>query len=261
MQHRWQRNAAVTAAALLLVSACAASGSGQAKPAPPSMTKVMWLDFEQATAPLDAGARIASAIATGPGGDVDLAGAVPQPLRLVTGRDNKGHGVEFPNPCPPTPHPTCAKAIIEVDDDVALNPGVNDYAWGASVLLSAKQTSAGSNILQKGFSLGGGSQWKLQVDGTNGHPSCVVVGVGESTIHEVYADSTVADGRWHDVVCHRAGAQLSIRIDSAAAKSTVIPKTLSISPAGPVRIGGKSLKPNNDQYFGTLDDIFVETAR
>jgi Laminin G domain len=260
VRDRWQRNAAVTAVGLLLLSACGSSGGGAADPGPQHMTRVMSLDFEQATAPLAAGARIASAIATGPGGDVDLAGTVPQPLRLVAGRDNKGHGVEFPKPCPATTEPTCAKAIIEVDDDAALNPGTNDYEWGASLLLDPNQTSEGSNVLQKGFSVGGGSQWKLQVDGDNGHPSCVVVGVGESTIHEVYANSTVADGTWHDVLCQRDGARLSITVDGGTPKDVAVPKTLSISPAGPVRIGGKSLKPNNDQYFGTLDDIFVATA-
>jgi hypothetical protein len=147
-----------------------------------------------------------------------------------------------------------------VDGNPALDPGPRDYEWGASVLLKADETSEGSNIVQKGFSVGGGSQWKLQVDGNNGHPSCVVVGEGETTIHEVYADVTIADSAWHDVSCRRAGAKLVITVDGAKGKSTSIPKDLTISPAGPMRIGGKSLKPNNDQYFGTLDDVYVSTA-
>jgi hypothetical protein len=115
--------------------------------------------------------------------------------------------------------------------------------------------------MQKGFSVGGGSQWKLQVDGANGHPSCVVVGEGESRIHTVYADITIADGTWHDVSCRRDETKLVITVDGAHRKSATIPKNLTISPSGPMRIGGKSLKPDNDQFFGTLDDVYVSTAQ
>lgn len=271
MQHIWRRTrvpdiwrgtVVAAVAGVLLLTACGSGGDGSGSddgPAP--LTKVLSLDFEQAAAPLGAGATVPSALSDGPGGKVELAGPLPQPLRLVSGRDQHGHGVAFPAPCPPSPTSTCPKAIIEVDEDAALDPGPEDYEWGASVLLEADQTSKGSNIVQKGFAVGGGSQWKLQVDGDNGHPSCVVVGEGESTIHEVYADVTIADGAWHDVSCRRDRTKLVITVDGAKRKSTSIPKDLTISPAGPMRIGGKSLKPNNDQYFGTLDDVYVSTAR
>jgi len=260
--HIWRRIAVPTAVGVLLLSACGSGGDGADNAAAPvTLTKVMSLDFEQAAAPLDAGATISSALANGPGGAVELAGATPRPLRLVTGRADKGQGVAFPPPCPATADPTCPKAIIEVADDLALDPGEEDYEWGASVLLEPDETSKGSNIMQKGFSVGGGSQWKLQVDGDNGHPSCVVVGEGESRIHDVYADVTIADGKWHDVTCRRDEAKLVITVDGAHRKSTKIAKSLTISPAGPMRIGGKSLKPNNDQFFGTLDDVFVSTAQ
>jgi Concanavalin A-like lectin/glucanases superfamily len=262
VRHRWQWTVAVVAGALLL-GACGGSGSdspgASAHEAP--LTKVLSLDFEQAAAPLGDGATIRSALPEGPGAEVDVAGPGKQPLRLVSGRDDRGHGVAFPAPCPASPKPTCPKAIIEVAPDPALNPGTEEYEWGASVLLEADETSEGSNILQKGFSVGGGSQWKLQVDGKNGHPSCVVVGEGDAKIHEVYGDSTIADGKWHDVACRRDGGELMISIDGAKKKEVAIPKSLAISPVGPVRIGGKSLKPNNDQYFGTLDDVFVAAAR
>ena len=261
MLHIWRGAAAAAVAGTLLLTACGSGGDDpDADGGPEALTRVLSLDFEDIAAPLDAGATISSALANGPGATVELADPAQQPLRLVTGRDQRGHGVAFPAPCPPADALTCPKAIIEVAEDAALDPGPEDYEWGASVLLEADQTSKGSNIVQKGFSVGGGSQWKLQVDGDNGHPSCVVVGEGESTIHEIYADITVADGTWHDVSCRREGGKLVIRVDGAKRKSTTIPKDLTISPAGPMRIGGKSLKPNNDQYFGTLDDVYVSTA-
>jgi hypothetical protein len=266
VRHRWRRIAVpvavVPVAVGVLLSACGSGGGGSdAASGPPALTKVLSLDFEQAAGALDTGARIGSAMADGPGGKVELGGAKQQPLRLVSGRNEHGHGVAFPAPCPPSVTATCPKAIIQVDDDASLDPGPADYEWGASVLLEAGETSKGSNILQKGFSVGGGSQWKLQVDGVNGHPSCVVVGQGESTIHDVYADVTIADGSWHDVSCHRDAAKLVISVDGKKRGTVAIPKDLTISPAGPMRIGGKSLKPNNDQFFGTLDDVYVSTAR
>jgi Concanavalin A-like lectin/glucanases superfamily len=258
--HVWCRAAAPIAVGVLLLSACGgSSGGGAGGVGPVTLTKVMSLDFEHTVEPLDAGAPISSAMANGPGGTVELAGTTPKPLRLVTGRADKGHGVAFPVPCPASTDPSCPKAIIEVADDKALDPGRDDYEWGASVLLEPDETSKGSNVMQKGFSVGGGSQWKLQVDGDNGHPSCVVVGEGESIIHDVYADITIADGKWHDVSCHRDETKLVITVDGAHRKSTPITKDLTISPAGPMRIGGKSLKPNNDQFFGTLDDVYVST--
>ena len=266
VRHRWRRIDVPVAVAViavgLLLSACGSGGAGsEPSSGPPALTKVLSLDFEKAAGPLDTGARIGSAMADGPGGKVELGGAKQQPLRLVSGRNKQGHGVAFPSPCPPSVTATCPKAIIQVDDDASLDPGPADYEWGASVLLEAGETSKGSNIIQKGFSVGGGSQWKLQVDGVNGHPSCVVVGQGESTIHDVYADVTIADGTWHDVSCHREAGKLVISVDGRKRGSAAIPKDLTISPAGPMRIGGKSLKPNNDQFFGTLDDVYVSTAR
>jgi hypothetical protein len=264
VRHRRRGIAVPIAVVLLAVGVLSACGSGgeasdpSSKPA--ALTKVLSLDFEHAADPLDTGARIGSAVANGPGGQVELAGAEQQPLRLVSGRNKLGHGVAFPALCPPSVTETCPKAIIQVDDDADLDPGPAEYEWGASILVKADETSKGSNIVQKGFSVGGGSQWKLQVDGVKGHPSCVVVGQGESTIHEVYADVSIADGTWHDVSCRRDAGKLVISVDGSR-KSVAIPPDLTISPAGPMRIGGKSLKPNNDQFFGTLDDVYVSTAR
>jgi Concanavalin A-like lectin/glucanases superfamily len=271
VRHSWRPSLIALSASLFLLTACGSGQEHALSSTPvvsatggdrPVLRKIMSLDFEQvAVEPLGAGAAIRPATADGPGGEVELAGAGQQPLRLVPGRDNRGHGVAFPAPCPPSPKPTCPKAIIEVANDPALDPGREDYEWGASILLEADQTSDGSNIVQKGFSTGGGSQWKLQVDHVQGHPSCTVVGQGDAKIFAVFADVTVADGTWHDVSCRRAGAELVISVDGAERASTVLPEDLDIVPEGPVRIGGKNLKPNNDQFFGTLDDVYVAAGK
>jgi hypothetical protein len=267
--HHSRRRAEVTAAVgvlllSLLVSSCGDAGGGQQPRvgstvgiAPRTLARVLVFDFEQSMSTLVAGARIPSGLPNGPRGEVAMAGRDAHPLQLVAGRKGQGHGVAFPPPCPPAVEKTCPKEIIEVYPDTSLAPGRDKFEWGASVRLKQNQTAKGSNIVQKGFSLGGGSQWKLQVDGEKGHPSCVLVGLDDTEIHEVFADVSISDGAWYDITCKRTKDELVITVDGSHEKSTLIPKDLTISPPGPVRIGGKDLKRDNDQYFGTLDDVYV----
>jgi Concanavalin A-like lectin/glucanases superfamily len=274
LHHTRRGNTLGAAVGLLLslsLSACGAAADGGSPTvgstvgstgasSPHPLAKALLLDFEAPVPTLRAGARIPSGLPNGPRGEVATAGQDPAPLRLVSGRDG-GHAVAFPAPCAAAREKTCPKEIIEIYPATSLAPGPDDFEWGASVRLDKDQTAKGSNIIQKGFSLGGGSQWKLQVDGDQGHPSCVVVGLNDAEIHEVVSDVAVADGAWHDVVCKRSGDELVITVDGSQKKSTLIPQDLTIAPGGPVRIGGKDLKPDNDQYFGTVDDVFVAVQR
>lgn len=271
MHHIRRRTTIAAAVGLLLLgpglSACGASGGTQpalgstASASHAALVKALVFNFEQSMPTLDAGARIPSGVPHGPRGEVAMAGQGVEPLRLVTGRHGKGHGVAFPAPCASAQAKTCPKEIIEVYPETSLAPGMDDFEWGASLRLTRAETTDGSNILQKGFSVGGGSQWKLQVDGNQGHPSCVLVGMNDTQIYEVYAEVTIANGTWHDVSCRRTGDELAISVDGSKQKSALIPKDLTVAPEGPVRVGGKDTKANNDQYFGALDDIFVAVTR
>ena len=88
-----------------------------------------------------------------------MVGKDAQPLRLVTGRDSTGHAVAFPAHCFPKQGKSCPKQIIEVYPDTSIAPGTMDLEWGAGIRLERSDTAKGSNIIQKGFSLGGGSHW------------------------------------------------------------------------------------------------------
>ncbi|HEX8346495.1 MAG TPA: LamG-like jellyroll fold domain-containing protein, partial [Actinoplanes sp.] len=116
----------------------------------------------------------------------------------------------------------------------------------------------GANVLQKGYSVGGGSQFKLQVDHEAGHPSCVIA--GNSKIYKAEPRIDVADGRWHELACTRSGARLSITVDGVEADSVRLPAALSIANAEPLRIGGKGANARNDQYAGQIDDVFLEIS-
>jgi hypothetical protein len=121
------------------------------------------------------------------------------------------------------------------------------------VLLSPAETSSGENILQKGYSTGGG-QYKLQVDGISGKPSC---GFGDGTVFLARSHVSVADGNWHSLECRRTGPTLSILVDDVLQASVPVPATLAVDTASPLTVGGKGAGASNDQFHGTLDDVWV----
>jgi hypothetical protein len=180
------------------------------------------------------------------GGDISL---VP--------RDG-GFAVRFPGPCRLADDKQCPRAILDAGANNTLNPGLRAFRWGAAVLMAPDEVSKGANVLQKGYSQMG-TQFKLQVDGAKGVPTCVIAGPGNGAhaIHVARAGQGIADGRWHTVDCVRDGAVLRILVDGAAQGETTIPADLSVENNAPLRIGGKGVATNNDQFHGTLDDLYV----
>jgi hypothetical protein len=168
-----------------------------------------------------------------------------------------GTALAFPAPCPQYGAAHCPRAVLEAPGG-DLSPGGQPLRWGATVLLTGAQATPGSNIVQKGTSLGGG-QFKLQVDGVAGYPSCVLVDSAPgSRIQVAKAAVSIADGAWHEVVCDRNGPLLTVSIDGHQRGVTSIPPGLSVTNADTLRIGGKGTAPNNDQFSGVLDDVFVD---
>jgi hypothetical protein len=178
--------------------------------------------------------------------------------RLETSPRGDGLAVRFPARCR-TAAAACPRAILEAQPAGGLSPGRRAVRWGAAVRMSPEDTAAGANVVQQGYSTGG--QFKLQVDGTAGRPSCAVVGSGPTGIYLAVADVTVADGRWHTVDCTRDGATLRIAVDGTPRGSVPVPARLSIVSDEPLRIGGKGLRGDNDQFAGTLDDVYVRIDR
>ena len=116
----------------------------------------------------------------------------------------------------------------------------------------------GANVLQKGYSVGGASQFKLQVDHRQGNPSCVLA--GQSEIYRAEPALSVADGQWHDVSCARTGNRLTIIVDGTERESVAVPAALSIANAEPLRVGGKGANKGNDQYAGRIDNVFLKIS-
>ena len=165
-----------------------------------------------------------------------------------------GLAVRFPPRCRIYAGRGCPRVVLEARG--VPNPGTASMRFGASVLMTTDDTALGENVLQKGFSRGYG-QFKLQVDGVAGLPSCVLVGSGSRRIYMVTARASVADGQWHAVECIRSVSALSILVDGSILGQVRVPEPLSIVNSDPLRIGGKGLSPNNDQFHGAIDDVFV----
>ncbi|MBW6438115.1 LamG domain-containing protein [Actinoplanes hulinensis] len=175
-------------------------------------------------------------------------------LRLVP--QGSGLAVAYPDRCTLLRERDCPRAILEGTRDDSFNPGQRLLRYGASILMTHADLADGANVLQKGYSVGGVSQYKLQVDHRQGHPSCVIAGQ-RARIYRAEPWIDVADGAWHDLECRRTVDRLVMFVDGAPRASVPVPPQVSIANAEPLRIGGKGPGQGNDQFAGEIDDVFV----
>ncbi|MCY1137561.1 LamG domain-containing protein [Actinoplanes sp. Pm04-4] len=189
-------------------------------------------------------------------------------LRVISGHGGavrqvahgQGSALLFPSRCLLR---VCPHVALQTPSTPDLNPGTRDISFGADVYLSPTQTSKGQNVIQKGFSKTS-SQWKLQIDGVAGRPSCVLVGDRLRRIRMVTSSVSVADGRWHRVRCSRSGSVLAVFVDDLLRGRITVPASLSVTNNRPMSIGGKGAFADNDQFNGALDNVWVrvgQTAR
>lgn len=204
----------------------------------------------------DAGAR-AAGLVDGSGNGHTLTALSGHGGAVVAIRRGDGHALRFPAKC--AERTGCPRTVLRSESTERLNPGTRSFSFGASVLLAPSQTTDGQNVMQKGFSTLT-SQWKLQVDGRAGHPSCVLVGDAGGGIKLLRAGRSVADGHWHAVECRRRGPLLMILVDGLPEGSRTVPLGLSVVNDVPMTLGGKGTSANNDQFQGILDDVWVRIS-
>ncbi len=173
--------------------------------------------------------------------------------RVVHGQ---GTALAFPPRCS---RRVCPHVALQARHSPDLNPGTRNIAYGADVLLTRGQTSNGQNVVQKGYSATS-SQWKLQIDGSAGRPSCVLVDDRRPAIRIATSAVSVADGRWHSVSCHRVRTSLLVRVDGVVRGRTAVPAGLSVANNRPLSIGGKGAFADNDQFNGALDNVWVRVG-
>lgn len=248
-------------AAMLLVAAasgCGGESGGDAplsEPAPPSQAGPdlsdadMWLSFEGDAVGYDGAKEYPDALGGPFAGRVVTAN--DGTVQRVPGAYDAGHAVAFPAAC--TAQTGCPRAMVEMLPAPALNPGEDDFEYGAALWLSPDQTTTGSNIMQKGRYGTSGGLWKLQVDTDAGKPSCVVRSGTEELI--VRSSVSISDSAWHFVVCRRDEQGLSIHVDDTVDREHG--RTGSVSNEWPVRIGSPGVGDDDDQFHGRVDDVFL----
>jgi hypothetical protein len=165
-----------------------------------------------------------------------------------------GHALQFPPKCGGA---RCPHVVLQTPHAPDLNPGRRPIIFAATVRLPAAETTKGQNVVQKGYSRRG-SQYKLQIDGRLGRPSCVLVDVARRGIHLVYSSVSVADGGWHAIQCRRSGRVLSVVVDGQVRGRATVPATLSVINRAPLSIGGKGAYRDNDQFQGAVDDVWIQ---
>ncbi|MFF5080441.1 LamG-like jellyroll fold domain-containing protein [Actinoplanes sp. NPDC000266] len=194
-----------------------------------------------------------SPLAEASGRGLDLSPVSRYGGAFTTVAHNGGRALAFPPPCKTEPCPRIALRSAATE----LNPGRRPIRYGAAVRLAADETTKGENVLQKGYSARG-SQYKLQIDGLAGRPSCVFVDDRDPRINTAVSSVGVADNRWHTLECRRSGPHLTILVDGVHRGRTTIPATLSVHNRLPFSIGGKGSFADNDQFQGILDEVWVE---
>ncbi|MFI7540398.1 LamG-like jellyroll fold domain-containing protein [Actinoplanes sp. NPDC049599] len=175
---------------------------------------------------------------------------------LRTVPHGNGQAISFPPKCAGA---DCPRVVLQATDVPDLNPGTKNLRYGARVLLSPAETSSGENVMQKGYATAGG-QYKLQVDGISGRPSCVLSDKTDPAIHVAKSRTSVADGDWHAVECRRTGTELAILVDNQAGGSVTVPAALAVVTTQPLSLGGKGTGVNNDQFHGSLDDVWISVG-
>jgi hypothetical protein len=244
----------------MVAGGCGASDAGpdkslpQTSPSPrsgPNMSGAdLWLSFDSDTIGYDGSREYPDALGHPFGGRVVAANGGT--VAAVRGAPGRGIAVAFPPDCAATTG--CPRAMLEVLPGPSVDPGEARFAYGASVWLSESETTVGSNILQKGRFGSSGGQWKLQVDGEAGHPSCVIR--SGTDVLTVRSRVSVADNEWHRVVCRRDSQGVSVQVDGLVDRRPG--ESGSVSNSLPITIGSPGVGDHDDQFHGRLDDVFLE---
>lgn len=243
------RHLAVSVMLAAALSSCGSSGSAEPNGgAAPSRPVELRIDFDRLT--IEDGERRFEAAGDWP--DATVVESARGALELAAPPGVHGRAAAFPRRCAGG---NCGHALVVLPADDRLNPGSQDFSFGARVRLEPTQTDAGSNILQKGRYDTPGGQWKLQVDGLEGHPSCVLQGerYERRESARVYASTSIADEEWHEVWCAVDEDRLTIRVDDLT--DSVVADVGTVDNDADVHIGASGPADSDDQFHGDIDSI------
>ena len=152
----------------------------------------------------------------------------------------------------PTAPPASPERVVQVPDDIALEPGNQDF----TIELRVRFTDKFGNIAQKGQSATPGGQWKIQAP--QGIPSCLFKG----SAGQVATGSKTAldDGKWHMLACVLDSTGVRMYVDGEL-RSTKLGTAGTIDNSFPMTVGGKlecdQVNVTCDYFTGQVDSLKI----
>ena len=153
---------------------------------------------------------------------------------------------------------------VTVPTSPELTPGNRAFAYGLRVKQTPTQSPGEHNLLQKGLIGGANGQYKLELD--DGIPRCYVRDAkdasGVARKAAVSSPTSVADGRWHRLVCLLNASTLSLYVDGTLVAQASASAVGSIRPANDLTLGGKQTcnRLGCDYYTGLMDTAYVSVG-
>ena len=152
----------------------------------------------------------------------------------------------------PTEPPASPERIVQVPDNIALEPGSDDF----TVEIRMRFTDKFGNIAQKGQAQTAGGQWKIQMP--QGIPSCLFKGSAGQVA--TGAQTAMDDGAWHTLTCVLTPAGVSMYVDGVF-RSKKNGTTGTINNNFPMTVGGKidcdQIDVTCDYYTGQVDYLKI----
>ena len=147
--------------------------------------------------------------------------------------------------------------MTRVPHDLALNPGGAPITISARLRLSAQLPAGDYNVVQKGTATAAGGAYKLEIFARRGavkfgYPACAFNGAAKH--NRVYGPQSIADGKWHHVVCHLTASHAFVTVDGRSGPQARRDAT-TISNTADLTVGGK---PDGSHGFvGLVDEVSI----
>jgi len=143
-------------------------------------------------------------------------------------------------------------SIVRVPTADDLNPGGNDFSFGAWVNFSQLPPPPTWDVVRKGVSGTTGGYYKLELfTGSSGARARCYLRDGAGASTSVVRGTGLNDGRWHQLTCSRTGSTISLTVDSGTSSNTA--SLGSVANGDDLTIGAKAT--GGDVFNGLIDDV------
>lgn len=191
-----------------------------------------------------------------------------EPAGSTTMRDSSGLGLDGTiganvSPGQPSDDGSTAYQVSQplgmtrVLHDAALNPGGEPLTISARLRVSAQLPAGDYNVVQKGQATAAGGAYKMEIYARKGaakfgYPVCAFNGAQGHD--RVLGPQSIADGKWHQVVCHLTASHAYVTVDGRSGPQS--PRDVStVSNTVDLTFGGK---PDGSHGFvGTIDEVSI----